>query len=64
MLEELKSLSDEKLLEVYELLVQHTWYDPFETPEEVKALWAQGIGFVTLRELVLERMLGDSNARR
>ncbi len=55
-LEEVKSLSNRDLLELYDLMIRVNHYDPFETPEEAKRMYKAGINYSTLEQIVLERM--------
>ena len=58
-LEEIKSLSNKELVELYADLVRVDHYDPCETPKFAKALWNEGISQYVLRNLIVERMSGD-----
>lgn len=60
-LEEVKSLDNRKLLELYANMVRTCHYDPCETPRFAKDLWSQGIGEDKLEELVLKRMKNDQS---
>lgn len=55
-LENLQSLSNKDLLEVFDLMVRADHYDPFETPKKVQELYSAGITYETLHDMVLSRM--------
>jgi len=51
-----EDFTNEKLLEMYELVVRTNHYDPHETPAIVKSLWESGIDEGDLRREVLRRL--------
>ena len=55
-LEEVKNLSNEELLDLYELMVRVDHYDPMETPKRAEEMHAAEINYEMLGKLILERM--------
>jgi hypothetical protein len=55
-LEQLKSLSNERLIEIYKFVVEVDHYDPYVTPKLYNDLYDSGITQKLLAELILERM--------
>lgn len=55
-LEEVKNLSNNDLLELYESMVRVNHYNPHETPEEIVEMRKAGISYNTVGMLILERM--------
>lgn len=53
---ELTELTNEQLLDLYELYVRVDHYDPFETPKRIEALRESGVSLDDLRDMVLDRL--------
>lgn len=49
-------LSNEDLLELFELYVRTNHYDPFTTPEKITDLRENGVGLDDVRSVLLERL--------
>lgn len=49
-------LSNEDLLELFELYVRTNHYDQFTTPEQITDLRENGVGLADVRSVLLERL--------
>lgn len=55
-LEEVKNLSNNELLNLYERMVRNNHYNPHETPSEIVEMRKAGINYDTVCMLILDRM--------
>lgn len=55
-LEEVKNLSNDELLGLYERMVRNNHYNPHETPSEIKEMYAANINYSMVGMLILDRM--------
>lgn len=55
-IEELKSLKNEELLEIYDLFVKTNHYDPHATPELIVLLRENEISIDDIKAIVIDRM--------